>query len=109
MKLRADTILKEMAKTFKKNNTKYKDNWDMVGKIFTAMYPQGIQLRSEYDFVLFHFLSWKIGKLTRFILTDHGHIDSIHDDAVYTAMIETLVRGKQSNRKKTKYVNKKRS
>lgn len=92
MKLRADITLKEMARTFVKNNRKYGDNWEVVGRVFKALYPNGIQLRSEYDFILFHWMSWKIGKLTRFVQTNHTHQDSIHDDAVYTAMLETLIK-----------------
>lgn len=89
-----------MAKTFEAKNKQYKDNWITVGKVFVALYPEGITLKSEQDFVLFHWMSWKIGKLSRFVNTGHKDLDSIHDDAVYTAMIETYI--KQQQKDKTK-------
>lgn len=96
MKLRTDKTLLNMAKTFRAKNKRYGDNWEVVGRVFVALYPKGIVLKTEFDFILFHWLSWKIGKMTRFVQTKHTHVDSVHDDAVYTAMIETLIKGKQN-------------
>jgi hypothetical protein len=88
-----------MAQTFKVKNSRYGDNWAIVGKVFVALYPNGLTLKTEEDWVLFHWMSWKIGKLTRFTQTKHTHLDSIHDDAVYTAMIETYLRNNNKPRK----------
>jgi hypothetical protein len=91
MKLRADKTLSIAAKTFARKNKRYGDNWENVGKVFVALYPNGITLKTEFDFILFHWLSWKIGKLTRFTQTNHTHLDSLHDDGVYTFMLETYI------------------
>jgi hypothetical protein len=107
MKLRADKTLATAAKTFLKKNKKYGDNWVTVGRVFAALYPNGITLKTEYDFILFHWMSWKIGKMTRFVNTGHTHQDSIHDDGVYTFMIETLIttqKGKTDAQHKSKRV-----
>lgn len=89
MKLRADITLEQMAKTFRERNETYKENWITVGKVMEAMFPEGLTLRTEDDFVRFHFFDWVVGKLTRFVATDMKHTDSVHDAAVYLAMLES--------------------
>jgi len=100
MKLRADIILKEMARTFVRKNKRYGDNWEIIGKVLTALYPKGVKLTTHEDFVMFVWVAWKIGKLTRFTQTGQTHQDSIHDDGVYGSMIEaylpTIKKGKHT-------------
>jgi hypothetical protein len=105
--IHADKVLQQMAKTFKVKNKKYGDNYLNVGKVLKALFPRGITLKTEYDQVLFHWISWKVGKFTRFIQTGMTHLDSIHDDSVYGAMIEDWVRTNKP-RKKTKNGNTKK-
>jgi hypothetical protein len=103
MKLKAHKTLLKAARTFRQKNRQYSNNWEMVGKVFVALYPNGITLRTEEDFVLFHWMSWKVGKLTRFVQTRHTHLDSIHDDGVYTFMIETYIQQQKKGRHDPKH------
>lgn len=87
----AAKVLIEMSKTYEKKNSSYKDNYKMVGKIMGILFPDGVpaELLSSDQFHLFEL---KIVKLTRFARSNLTHIDSIHDDAVYSAMIEGILR-----------------
>jgi hypothetical protein len=88
----AALVLETMASTFRVRNKKYGDNWKNVGAVMAALYPEGVTLRTAEDHVQFHLLSWAVGKLTRFVNSEDT--DSIHDAAVYLAMIESLLRGR---------------
>lgn len=91
MILRADLILEEMAKTFKKKNKQYGDNWIVFGQIMAALYPKGLTLKTEHDFARAHFLMLTLGKFTRYVNKDHQCKDSVHDAAVYLAMMEDFM------------------
>lgn len=83
-------ILHRMAATFEERNAVYKDNYRVTAQILGVLFPNGVPA----DVVrkpAFHMLIMKIGKLTRFVATDLTHQDSIHDDAVYAAMIESTL------------------
>ncbi len=87
MKLTAATVLRAAASTFEERNAVYADNYKNVGAVMRALFPQGIQS----DVALtdhFHLFELIIVKLTRFANTNLTHIDSIHDTAVYAAMID---------------------
>jgi hypothetical protein len=81
-------ILANAAKTFEKRNSIYKDNYNMVGRVMAAMFPDGIVLKTEEDFVRWHNFELKIVKISRFAASGLTHIDSIHDDIVYSALLE---------------------
>ncbi len=102
MKLRTDKTLKSMAELFTQRNKQYGDNWETVGKVFAALYPNGLTLKTEADFILFHWVSWKIGKLTRWVNSGHTHLDSIEDETVYTAMIATFINNTTNKKGKKK-------
>lgn len=86
-----DQILEEMARTYKQRNQTYGENFMTMGPVMTALFPNGITLKTKEDFVIFHLMDWLVGKLTRFVNTGMVHIDSIHDLAVYAAMIEMIL------------------
>jgi hypothetical protein len=86
-----DQILESMAQTYKERNKTYGDNFLTMGPVMKALFPNGITLKTEQDFIMFHLLDWLVGKLTRFVKTDMTHVDSIHDLAVYAAMIEMMI------------------
>ena len=92
MKLRADEVLIQMAETFRSRNSEYGDNWITVGKVFAALFPEGLELKTEADWIAFHWLSWIVGKLTRFTNSNMQSLDSLHDIVVYGAMLETFLR-----------------
>lgn len=81
-------ILADMAETYRERGKLYKDNYLRMGPVMTALFPEGVVLRSEQDFIKWHLLDWAVGKITRFASTGMTHIDSIHDAAVYLAMLE---------------------
>lgn len=89
-------ILSAMADTFRDRNATYGDNFKKMGPAMIALFPNGVKLETEEDFIRFHLLDWIVGKLTRFASTGCNHIDSIHDIAVYAAILEScLVNAKE--------------
>lgn len=83
-------ILREMGDTFEQRNAVYGDNYKMVGPIMRILFPAGIPatlLGSDQ----FHLFELKVVKLARFAISGLTHVDSIHDDAVYSAMIEHIL------------------
>jgi hypothetical protein len=89
----AAEVLRAMADTFEQRNGQYKDNSRMVPKMVRALFPDGVPstLVSEEEWHLFELA---LVKLTRFATSNMTHIDSIHDAAVYMAMIEAILQRK---------------
>lgn len=94
--LRADAaggvpeILEEMAHTYRERNKEYGNNYKMVGPMMEILFPEGVHpdlLHSDH----FHLFELILVKLSRFAISDLTHIDSIHDAAVYGAMIESIL------------------
>jgi hypothetical protein len=83
-------IMRDMASTFEERNRVYGSNYKMVGPIMKIFFPDGAPpevLHSDQ----FHLFELKIVKLSRFAISGLTHLDSIHDDAVYSAMIESIL------------------
>ena len=59
----------------------------------TALFPGGVSLITKEQFNTWHLFELMIVKLTRFANTEMTHKDSIHDAAVYAAMVESLMEG----------------
>jgi hypothetical protein len=95
MKTAAD-ILAEMADTFRERNKVYGDNYKRVGDVMSALFPEGVMLVTPEDFNVWHLFELMVVKMTRFANSGLTHEDSIHDLAVYAAMVESLIR-KESN------------
>ncbi len=87
----ADEILLSMSETFRERNKIYGDNYKVVGEIMMALFPEGVKLSSKDEFNKWHLFELMVVKLTRFANTDLSHRDSIHDAAVYAAMVESLL------------------
>lgn len=89
MKNAAD-IMEGMAKTYRERNAVYGDNYKMVGKLMAVLFPHGVPkevLHSDQ----FHLFELKLVKLSRFAISNLTHVDSIHDDGVYSAMIQSIL------------------
>ena len=87
-------VLRGMADTFEERNQVYGDNYKLVGEIMKILFPDGVP-PSLLHSPAFHLFELKIVKLTRFAISGMTHEDSIHDDAVYSAMIQaTIMEGK---------------
>lgn len=84
-------IFTEMAATFAERNAVYGDNYLRVAPIIKLLWPEGVpaELVTEDRWHLFELM---VVKMTRFAISDLTHIDSIHDAAVYAAMIESDIR-----------------
>jgi hypothetical protein len=78
-------------KTYKTRNRVYGNNYKRFGAIMAALYPNGVTIKTEHEWNRFGIILQKISKLSRYV-TDpmNGHIDSIHDDGVYSFMLEEL-------------------
>ncbi len=87
-----DKILEAAAQTFAERNKTYRNNWRMVGPVMQEMFPDGVGLDGKEDQERFHLFSLIIVKLTRYAVNwdDGGHKDSIHDIAVFAAMLEAI-------------------
>ena len=84
-------ILNEMAQTFKERNKVYGDNYKTVGKVMRELFPDGVHLICSHDFLVWHLFELIVVKITRFSTSQLSHKDSIHDIAVYAAMIESVM------------------
>lgn len=83
-------ILNEMACTFRERNEVYQDNYKRVPELVKVLFPCGVPpslLTTDH----WHLFELKLVKLTRFAASNLTHIDSIHDDAIYSAMIESIL------------------
>lgn len=89
--MNAGNILMEMANTYAERQRTYGDSYLKVGKIVKILWPDGVpnEVASGDSYNLFII---KLVKLVRFAHSNLTHIDSIHDDAVYSALIEAELR-----------------
>lgn len=87
----AADVLQQMADTFRERNKVYGDNYKRVGEVMVALFPNGVTLDTPDAFNTWHLFELMIVKLTRFVVSDLKHLDSIHDLAVYAAMVEAEV------------------
>lgn len=90
------SILREMALTYEDRNRVYGDNWKMVAPIIKILFPKGVptEIVTSHQWHLFEL---KIVKLSRFAISNLTHVDSIHDDAVYSAMIESILKTEEQS------------
>lgn len=91
----ADDILSEMAATFRERNAVYKNNFEKVGPVMMALFPEGIHLRSAEQVNIWHLFELIIVKITRFGNSALTHQESIHDIAVYAALIEAALHNRK--------------
>lgn len=95
----AADVLAEMAKTYRERNAVYGDNFRMVGPMMKVLFPAGVPpevLHSDQ----FHLFELMLVKLSRFAVSKLQHKDSIHDAAVYGAMIESIIVSNESQESK---------
>ena len=90
----AGSILVEMGETCRERNKVYGDNYKRVGEVMSVLFPDGVELKTVEDYNIWHLFELMIVKLTRFTNSNLTHEDSIHDAAVYAAMVESLIYGK---------------
>jgi hypothetical protein len=77
--------------TYRTRNRVYGNNYKRFGAIMMALYPKGVTINTEHQWNRFGIIIQKISKLGRYVTNPlDGHIDSIHDDAVYSFMLQEL-------------------
>jgi hypothetical protein len=90
-KLNTPEILEEMAKTYRERNAIYGDNWQTHTAALRAIFPAGVVLKDEFETTMYSWFSIMLGKMTRLANAGFQHQDSIHDIAVYAAMMEAYL------------------
>lgn len=90
---RPDEILRDAAQLFAERNAAYGDNFLMVSRVLTAMFPNGVRLAPE-DYGLWHNFELMIVKLCRFAQSGLTHDDSIRDLIVYSAIAKHQMTGR---------------
>jgi hypothetical protein len=92
--LRAPDFMEQGARTFRERNKAYGDSYLEHGSIMAALFHSTpVVLDSPAKFGVYHLLDLKVVKLNRFCNAfQQGifHQDSIHDDGVYSFMLEEL-------------------
>jgi hypothetical protein len=84
--------LEAMAATFRERNAVYGDNFIRLGNAMHAMFPQGLTLNSADDWTRLYFFMLQQVKQSRYATNFNrgGHPDSVHDTAVYAALLEVF-------------------
>lgn len=90
----AADVLAEMAETFRERNKVYGSNFRMVAPLVKILWPDGVP-RHVIEDDSWHLFELILVKLSRFAISNLSHQDSIHDTAVYAAMIEANLLEKQ--------------
>ncbi len=85
-----DQLMSVMARTFRERNAVYGDNYKMVGPIMAILFPKGVTVEILQS-PQFHLVELIVVKLSRFAVSLLKHRDSVHDIAVYGAMIESTI------------------
>lgn len=83
-------VLQKMAATYEERQQQYGEAYLMTGKVLQVLFPDGIVLSSESEFNKWHLLDQIVAKLCRYAMSGKTHADSVHDIAVYAAMIESM-------------------
>jgi hypothetical protein len=88
----AAEFLREDAKIFEERNAVYGNNYLNVGGAMAAFFPDGVTLKTADDHNRFHIFMLGVVKLSRYCVNwdKGGHADSIHDNTVYSAMLESI-------------------
>lgn len=98
MKDRVLELLEECAEIRKERNPNYGGSYKTVGSIFKAIFPEGVELKTEDDFNRFCVFGAVIGKISRYSpnFSDCGHADSLKDIANYALMLAELDEEKEN-------------
>lgn len=94
MKKTIEEIFDEMKRTFAERNKAYGDSYRVTGNVLAAMFPRGLALNTPDQWNRFGAFYMVVCKMVRYAetLSDGGHVDSAHDSAVYSAILEQLTR-----------------
>lgn len=90
--MKPDEHLCCMAATYSDRNKEYGDAYKRHGEVMAALFPNPIALENATDHNRFALLTMVVGKLVRYSsnFIAGGHEDSLHDMAVYAAMLSEM-------------------
>lgn len=89
-------IMKAMAETFAKRNKVYGDNYLSFGAVMVALHGAApLCPVTAHEHNVAGLWIQIVSKLTRFANSGCMHVDSVHDLAVYAAMLESVIRNKE--------------
>lgn len=83
----AEPILEQMQHTYTARRAAYGPSEQRFADLAMALFPRGLRLVTREDWVRYGLLHPIIAKLARYQFAA-PHVDSIHDIAVYAAMLE---------------------
>ena len=92
-----EEIFDGLKQTFADRNKTYGDSYRQTGVVLQALFPKGLTLETIDEWQRFGAFFMIICKAVRYAeqLKTGGHIDSAHDSAVYSAILEELTREAQ--------------
>lgn len=87
--MKPDIKLNLAANTYLERSRQYGDNYMKFGFVAHALMPGGVIISTPEDWNRIHLFIMKLVKITRYAenWSNGGHVDSIDDDLVYTAML----------------------
>jgi hypothetical protein len=83
-------ILREMANTVEERSRQYGARFEVVPELVKVLWPNGVPSDLVTD-PRWHLFELLLNKIARFATTNLQHQDSIHDAAVYSAIIESMI------------------
>lgn len=88
-------FLRDAATIYEQRNKLYGDNYKHFGPSLSALFPNGLTVKSPHDFNRLGLLVQVFSKLTRYAQNFErgGHEDSLDDLAVYAMMLKEIDRG----------------
>lgn len=88
---RADVLMEDGLKTYSERRKIYGDSYIKHAKVMEAMFPDGVNLKTEVDMARWSIINLIMVKLVRYAKEfDNPHQDSIHDSGVYCFVLEEL-------------------
>jgi hypothetical protein len=89
-KTTAADVLESMAKTFASRNAIHDDAYKKITEMIKILFPNGIsqELILSYEWRIFELI---LVKIARFASSGLTHQDSIHDNGVYSAIMESIL------------------
>lgn len=85
-------LLRCNANLFESRNAEYGTSYKQIGHVLKSYFPDGLNLKTEEDFLRFAQFHMIAGKLGRYATNFNkgGHQDSLDDISVYSAMLNEI-------------------
>jgi hypothetical protein len=91
-------ILIDGADTYQERAKVYGPNYKNFGAVMRGLFPHGLTVKSEEDWVRLGLIQNCVTKLGRYCADiSKGHADSAHDLMVYAAMLEEMTLEEKSH------------